>query len=109
MLGENIKNPSDIIKKASSEKILIFEINFDFQRIKDASGDKNNIIEGDPNNPCNLCGYENNPAPNIEKVKVQRIKIGTILSPTFLHTLKSPMLNKALKTEVKTSPNVNIC
>jgi hypothetical protein len=69
MFGKSIKNPSDIIKKASSEKILMFEIDFDFQKIKDASGDKNNIIEGEPNNPCNLCGYENVPAPNNEKFK----------------------------------------
>jgi hypothetical protein len=26
---------------------------------------KNNIIEGDPNNPCNLSGNGNNPIPNI--------------------------------------------
>lgn len=109
MLGTKIKNPSDIIIKVKSDMTLIFEINLVFQKIKDVNGDKNKIIEGEPNNPCSLCGNENNPAPNIENEKVQRINTGIIFNPIFLQILKSPMLKNMLKIEVKTSPIVNIC
>lgn len=82
---------------------------FVFQKIKAVSGDKNNIIEGDPNNPCNLSGNGNSPAPSIENGKVHRIIIGIIFNPDFLQVLRSPIMKKILAIEVKTSPKVNIC
>ena len=87
MLGMNVKNPSDIIIKVKSEKSLIFEIISDFHKINVMRGDKNNNIEGDPNNPCNLCGNGNIPAPNIENEKVKRINIGIVFSPICLQFL----------------------
>lgn len=108
MFGMKIKNPSDIIIKVKNEITLIFEIISDFQKINAARGDKNKSMEGIPNNPCNLCGYENNPAPNIENEKVQSIKMGIIFSPFFLQILKSPILKNMLKIEVSKSPIVKI-
>lgn len=108
MVGTKIKNPSNIIKNVASDITLIFEILLVFQKIKAVNGDKNKIIEGDPNNPWSLCGNENIPAPNIENEKVQRIKIGILFNPLFLQILNSPMLKTMLKIDVKTSPNVNI-
>ena len=87
MLGMNVKNPTDIIIKAKSEISLIFEIISDFHKINVMRGDKNNNIEGDPNNPCNLSGNGNIPAPNIEKEKVNRINIGIVFSPICLQFL----------------------
>ena len=104
-----IKNPSDIIIKIKSEMFLIFEMISDFHKIKDISGDKNNSIEGIPNNPCNLSGNGNIAAPNIEKEKVKRINIGIVLSPICLQVLYSPIINSTLKKEARTSPTVKMC
>lgn len=103
-----IKNPSNIIIKVKNEKNLIFGIISDFQKIHAVRGDKNKSIEGIPNNPCNLCGKENSPAPNIENEKVQRINIGIIFNPIFLQVFRSPILKSMLKMEVKISPTVKI-
>ena len=104
----NIKNPSDIIIKIKSEISLKFEIISDFHKIKEVRGDKNNSIEGIPNNPCNLSGNGNIAAPNIEKEKVRRINIGIVFSLVFLQVLYSPIKNSMLKNEDRTSPLVKI-
>ena len=83
----NIKNPSAIIIKIKSEINLIFDIILEFHKIKDMRGDKNNSIEGIPNNPCNLSGNGKIAAPNIEKEKVRRINIGIVFSPVCLQVL----------------------
>jgi len=63
---------------------LMLEITLVFQKIQAVNGDKNKIIEGDPNNLWSLCGNENIPAPKIENEKVQRIKIGIKFNPIHL-------------------------
>lgn len=77
-----------------------------FHKIEARSGDKNNRIEGEPNNPCNLRGRGNMPAARMENEKVHRINIGTTFNPAFLQILKRPMLKKMLIIEVRTSPMV---
>lgn len=104
----NIKNPSDIIIKIESEISLIFDIILEFHKTKDIRGDKNNSIEGIPNNPCNLSGNGKIAAPNIEKEKVSRINIGIVFSPIFLQVLYSPIIKRMLKNDDRTSPPVKI-